>query len=115
MRILAAALLAALVCACSPPAEQAADSKAESMSEMNMEAAADGPIAGVGVITIVDADAGKITLNHEPIEAIGWDAMTMRFSAAEGVSLEGLAVGDRVAFELESADNPRTLVRVTKQ
>lgn len=68
--------------------------------------AMDMPIKGRGVISSLMVDHGMITLQHEAIESLGWPAMTMDFSTQEGVSLEGLAVGDTVEFELQkSADN----------
>jgi len=85
------------------------------MAEMNTPPEAAGPIRSIGVVTAIDAAAGTVTLDHEPIEAIGWDAMTMRFTARDATLLEGVAAGDRVSFELESAENPRTLVALEKQ
>ena len=77
--------------------------------------AASGPIAGAGVVQAVDPQTGSITLKHEPIEAIHWGAMTMEFKAADPSILQGVAVGDRVAFELKSAAEPQTVTMVQKQ
>ena len=56
-----------------------------------------------------------ITLRHEPIPAIHWSAMTMEFHAENPAILQGIAVGDRVAFELKSATEPNTVTMVQKQ
>ncbi len=70
------------------------------MSDMDM------PAKGTGVITSLMIDHGMITLQHDAIESLGWPEMTMDFTTKEGVSLQGLAVGDGVEFELlKSADN----------
>lgn len=54
---------------------------------------------GSGSVTAVDAKAGKITLDHGAIPAVGWPAMKMGFSAKPEL-LKGIAVGDKVDFDL---------------
>lgn len=55
--------------------------------------------SGSGEVTAVDPVAGTVTIDHGPIEALEWPAMTMTF-AASGVDLGGIKQGDKVAFEL---------------
>lgn len=73
------------------------------------------PIRSVGTVQALDAAAGTITLEHEPIPAIKWGAMTMEFKAEKPGALDGLQVGDRVSFELKSAADPQTVTTVQKQ
>lgn len=54
---------------------------------------------GAGTVTAIDAAAGKITLDHEAIAAVGWPAMKMGFTARPEL-LKGVAVGDKVDFDL---------------
>ena len=54
---------------------------------------------GSGTVTAIDAAAGKISLDHGAIPAVGWPAMKMGFSAKPEL-LKGVAVGDTVDFEL---------------
>jgi Cu/Ag efflux protein CusF len=54
---------------------------------------------GSGTVTAVDATAGKITLDHGAIPAVDWPAMKMGFSAKPDL-LKGIAVGDKVDFDL---------------
>ena len=54
--------------------------------------------SGVGVVRKVDAAQGKVTLQHEPIESLGWPAMTMAFHVKDGHLLAGLAPGRKVRF-----------------
>lgn len=54
---------------------------------------------GSGTVTAIDAAAGKITLDHGAIPAVGWPAMKMGFSA-KPETLKGIAVGDKVDFDL---------------
>ena len=72
----------------------------DEVKDMNM------PVKGTGKVIGLMIEHGMITLEHDPIDALGWPAMTMDFITNDGVSLEGLAVGDRVEFELlKVADN----------
>jgi Cu(I)/Ag(I) efflux system protein CusF len=95
-------LMALAAASCGNPAEEPATE----------HPAPTGPIAGVGVVTRVEANA--VTIEHQAIDALGWGAMTMRFAAAPDL-LQDVAVGDQVAFTLESADNPRTLAALEKR
>jgi Cu(I)/Ag(I) efflux system membrane fusion protein len=62
-------------------------------------------VMGTGVIKALMPEQGKLTLYHDPIEAIGWPSMTMDFRVKEGVSLEGLGPGDPVMFQLERGED----------
>lgn len=108
--------IALLAAACSPPAAQDA---AKSGADMNMTEsaapAATGPIAGVGTVTAVDASAGTVSLDHEPIAAISWPAMSMQFTVEDPSDLQGIAVGDRVSFELKSAAQTQVVTAIAKQ
>lgn len=53
----------------------------------------------VGTITAIDKAAGKITLDHQAIPEVGWPAMTMTFDAKPAI-LDGVKVGDKVAFDV---------------
>ncbi len=105
-----------LAASCSPPATQDA---AKTEGEMNMaETAAPAPagaIVGVGTVAAIDDAAGTISLDHGPIAAIGWPAMSMQFTAENPAMLQGIAVGDRVSFELKSASESSVVTMVQKQ
>jgi Cu(I)/Ag(I) efflux system protein CusF len=107
--------IALIAAACSPPAQQEA---AKGEAEMNMPApapAAAGPVAATGTVTAVDAAAGTISINHEPIAAINLPTMNMQFTAENPAILQGIAVGDRVAFEIKSASETGIVTMVQKQ
>ncbi|MGQ0531777.1 MAG: copper-binding protein [Caulobacteraceae bacterium] len=106
--------IALLAVACSPPATQEAKTDDMNMAEPAAPAAA-GPITSTGTVTQVDAAAGTITINHGPIEAVSWPAMTMQFTAENPATLQGIAVGDSVAFELKSATETSVVTMVQKQ
>lgn len=58
-------------------------------------------ITGEGTVKTVMADHRMLTLDHAPIEALGWPAMTMDFNVASDVDLSGLEVGETIRFVLE--------------
>jgi len=113
--MIAAGAFAFLGAACSQ--EAAAPAQKADMAEMDMAApaATAGPIEGEGVVIAVDAAAGTVSLDHEPIAAINWPSMSMQFTAEDPAMLQGLAVGDRVTFELKSATESTMLTAVQKQ
>ena len=74
-----------------------------------------GPITSTGKITALDAGAGTVTLDHQAIPAIGWDAMSMTFTAADSTLLKDLKVGDTVSFELKSATEKTIITKIQKQ
>lgn len=107
--------IAFVAVACSPPATQsAAKTDDMNMAETSAPAPA-GPIAAVGTVTAVDVAAGTISLDHEPIAAIGWPAMSMQFRAENPAILQGVAVGDRVNFELKSGAETAVVTMVQVQ
>ena len=57
---------------------------------------------GVGVIKGVDAKTGMVTIAHEPIPALKWGAMTMKFRVASANVLNGVTVGRKVHFVLQN-------------
>lgn len=52
-----------------------------------------------GEVVVVDKDAGKVKLKHEPVPELDWPAMTMFFEVADKSQLDALKAGDQVKFE----------------
>lgn len=73
------------------------------------------PIQSKGVVTAVNPDKQKITLNHDPIPELGWPQMTMGFSVAPEVDLGGLTKGDKVTFSLVPEGKSQTITDISKQ
>ena len=65
--------------------------------------------SGSGEVTAVDPVAGTVTIDHGPIEALEWPAMTMTF-AAPGVDLGAITQGERVEFELRQTGPMEAMV-----
>ncbi|WP_096364412.1 efflux RND transporter periplasmic adaptor subunit [Thiohalobacter thiocyanaticus] len=69
-------------------------------SDSARPAMAQEPVAGMGTVQEVKADAGRLNITHQPIEALGWPGMTMDFRVAESVDLGAVEAGDEVHFVL---------------
>ena len=69
---------------------------------------------GSGTVTAIDAATGKITLDHGAIPAVGWPAMKMGFSAKPAV-LAGIAVGDKVDFEVTVTGSAGEVTHIKKR
>lgn len=74
--------------------------------------AGDQVYAGTGKITAIAGD--KVTIQHGPIEGIGWPAMTMGFSATPDLTRRA-AVGDEVSFAFREADGTYVLTQLQKR
>ncbi|HCK84817.1 MAG TPA: copper-binding protein [Hyphomonadaceae bacterium] len=108
--------LAVAIAACSQETTTlAAKEDMGSMAEPAAPAAAAGSIRAAATVTAVDATAGTISLDHGAIPAISWPAMSMQFRVEDPAILLGIAVGDRVAVELKSAEEPEIVTMVQKQ
>ena len=110
------------IAACSPkaaePAATAPEPAAAPMAGMPMNTttpAVSGPIMGMGKITAIDVTASTVTIDHQAIPAVGWDAMSMGFTATDPMMLKDLKVGDPVTFELKSAVEKNVIVKMQKQ
>jgi len=105
MRTLAAA--AAFALALATGTAQSADTKSTDMKDMSpsgmaKDAKTDTHLAK-GTVKAVDAQAGTVTLAHEPIKSLKWPAMTMKFKVRDKAVVDRLALaqGGRVEVEFE--------------
>lgn len=93
------------------PAESAAANTGK-MSEMAMPTEMKHG-KGVGTVTAIGPAKGTVTLDHGDIAELKWPAMEMGFSAKPEV-LEGVKVGDKVAFEIDWDGKGGTVTSITK-
>jgi len=68
---------------------------------------------GSGTVTAVDTAEGKITLDHGAIPAVDWPAMKIGFSAKPAL-LKGIAIGDKVDFDLTVTGNAGEVTAIKK-
>ena len=67
-----------------------------------------------GEVRKVDVQNRKLTLRHGPIAVMAMPPMTMVFGVIEGVSLQGLAAGDKVEFVVEQRNGEFVVTRLQK-
>jgi Cu(I)/Ag(I) efflux system protein CusF len=84
--------------------------QAEVHQHEGMSAASEGTteqlITGTGIVKDIDLTNKKITISHEAIPAIGWPAMTMRFTFIQAdESINALKVGSHVNFSFVQQGN----------
>lgn len=67
---------------------------------------------GEGVVKSVDAKAGTVTLQHAPIPALKWPAMTMPFKATPPSILQTVKSGQAVRFKLMQMNGATTITAI---
>lgn len=65
-----------------------------------------------GEVRKVDVENRQLTLRHGPIAVMAMPPMTMVFAVVEGVSLQGLTVGDKVEFVVEQRNGEFVITRL---
>jgi Cu(I)/Ag(I) efflux system periplasmic protein CusF len=60
-------------------------------------------VLSVGRVVKVEADAGRITIEHRPIWRLYMEVMTMTFKVHDPAMLTGLTPGDRIRFKVDRA------------
>ncbi len=121
--ILTALISLAALAGCSPSAPAADAPVAQpaaaptAKADMSVPAAPESAqiIAGRGKVTAIDAAAGTVTIDHEGVPEVKWEASSMAFTAINPMILENLKVGDAVAFELKSAAEPTIITQIATQ
>jgi membrane fusion protein, copper/silver efflux system len=81
------------------------------MSAMKMDAESK-IVSGSGVILAIKTDENTVNLQHEPIEDLGWPAMTMDFSVMPDVDLSKLSVNESVMFQLEKHGDSYMIISI---
>jgi membrane fusion protein, copper/silver efflux system len=78
----------------------------DSMHDMHMEKAKGETIQkmpkGRGKVVDIDVKSSHITLNHEPIDELGWPSMTMGFKVKDNKQIINFKTGDEVEFDLKA-------------
>lgn len=65
-----------------------------------------------GEVRKVDKGTQKVTLRHEAIPNLDMEGMTMAFTVANPVMLDGLKIGDKVRFSVERKDGKIVVTRL---
>lgn len=89
------------------------DSEASLSGVLNRAAAATAAVHDArGVVESIDK--GELTLQHEPVPALKWPAMSMPFELKDARQAAGLRVGDAVEFSFSQSAGGWRLERIAK-
>lgn len=81
-----------------------------------MPAAEQSPAIGAtGVVKAIDTKSKKVTIEHGPIPALNWPAMTMRFTITPQTQLNNIKPGDHVSFTFIQQGNLSLLQDIKSQ
>ena len=68
-----------------------------------------------GVVTKVDASAGKITIKHGPMKKFDMEeGMTMVYRAQDPSMLQAVKTGDKVKFDAENVNGQFVVTKIQK-
>lgn len=80
------------------------DMKDMDMKGMKSDAKADGKVhRAKGTVSKVDAKAGTVTINHEPVASMRWPSMNMAFKVKDKKMLETVKPGQKVDFSFSQS------------
>lgn len=69
-----------------------------------------------GLVTKVDASAGKITIKHGPMKKFDMDeGMTMVYTARDPALLQAFQAGDKVKFDAENVNGQFVVTKIQKK
>ena len=69
-----------------------------------------------GLVTKVDASAGKITIKHGPMKKFDMDeGMTMVYRAQDPAMLQAVKAGDKVKFDAENINGQFVVTKIQKE
>ena len=81
------------------------DMKGMDMKGMNQSGNKAQSYRTTGIIKKLDKQGRRVTIAHQPVEALGWPAMTMTFSVEDSNLLGKLRPGERIGFEFIKRGN----------
>jgi Cu/Ag efflux protein CusF len=56
----------------------------------------------IGVVQAIDPKADRVTIAYDPVQALNWPAGSLPFVVARSALLQGVSVGEKVRFKLDS-------------
>ena len=65
-----------------------------------------------GTVNSVDAASDTVNISHEPVESIGWPAMTMNFQLSDPDLATQLTPGQRVEFRFRTDQGNATVTEI---
>ena len=99
-----------------PATVSLAQQKMDDMKGMDMDKKPAAPTQSthkaVGTVTKVDANAGIVTIDHEPVKTMNWRAMTMGFKVTDKSLLNKVAEGKKVEVEFKQVGKDYVITSV---
>jgi Cu(I)/Ag(I) efflux system periplasmic protein CusF len=96
--------------------EMKGDTKAMAMKDMSPSGMAKDAKTGKhrtkGTVKSVDAKAGTVTLDHEPVKSMSWPAMTMAFKVQDKALMDRFTQGKKVQVEFEQRGKDYVITNV---
>ena len=87
----------------------------EGMEVMNNEQTVGQQLSGKGMVKAIDTEAQTITITHEPIPALQWPTMTMKFNLDNFSLTQEIEVNDQVEFEFVRANGNYVITAIKPQ
>ena len=88
------------------------DMKGMDMKGMNQSGNKAQTYRTTGVVKKLDKERRRVTIAHQPVEALGWPAMTMTFAVEDRKLLGKLRPGEKIGFEFIKRGNGYLLTGV---
>ncbi len=85
-----------------------------SMSAPGASVAQESPVSATGVVQQVKPEQDKVKIDHAPIAALGWPAMSMYFRVKDKAVLKDIGPGDKVRFVMEKDAKGLVITRIEK-
>lgn len=70
-------------------------------------------ISTKGEVKLIDLENQKVTIAHEPIPAINWPAMTMRFTFEDPSMINHVQIGNQVELDFVQQGNISLLKKIS--
>lgn len=67
-------------------------------------------VMGQGIIKAIDSSKHVLTIQHQPIPALGWPAMTMNFQVKKDVAIDALKDNQEIHFMMEKNDKGEWII-----
>jgi Cu(I)/Ag(I) efflux system periplasmic protein CusF len=112
--ILSVSVVALTLTACNKQPGTSSGPQAAARPQVNPAANKSTEGHGTGTVTAIDPKGGQVSLDHGAIPEVGWPAMTMSFGADPAI-LSTIAVGDKVAFDMTTANGTPKVTAIRHQ
>jgi Cu(I)/Ag(I) efflux system protein CusF len=83
-----------------------------SHSQGAKDASSETVYTATGIVEAVNEPQGKMTITHDPVPALNWPKMTMRFTPETPALMEGLKKGDKVRLDFRNRNGVSIILHI---